>query len=157
MTRSGGGRRRAGAFQVAVLALSVLLAYLGAGSIDRAVRAARADGDPGRFTAVVEECVSHLGHQSCTCYGDYRSDGGAVEREGVYLAGGEVTCAAGTSSAAVDIGVATRVYHPDGSHEWIATALMLLAAAGMAAWALLPLLRGRAAAPAARPPSGPAA
>ncbi len=129
-----------GAFQVVVLVLAVLLVYLGAGNVDRVVRAARADGDPGRFTAVREECVSHLGHESCTCYGDYRADDGSVEREGVYLAGGD-TCDAGTRTAAVDIGATNRVYHPDGSHEWIATALIILVGAALGVWALLPVLR----------------
>ncbi len=142
-SRHGGAGGRA--FPLVVLALAVFVAYLGAANVDRAVRAARADGDPGRFTATAVECVSHLGHQSCTCYGDYRSDDGAVELAGVFLSGGDLACETGTRSAAVDIGSTTRVYHPDGSHEWIATAALILVGAAMGTWALTHLPRaGRA-------------
>ncbi|MEV2277344.1 hypothetical protein AB0I72_17335 [Nocardiopsis sp. NPDC049922] len=135
-------RRRMGAFPVVVLVLGLFLAYLGAGNVDRSIRALRADGDPGRFTAAAQDCVNHLGHVSCTCYGDYRSDDGSVEHEWIYLSGGDFACAEGSVSAAVDIGSATRVYHPDGSHEWIATAALILAGLGMAAWSVVPWARG---------------
>lgn len=135
--------RRRPAFPLVVLALAVFLVYLGAGNADRAIRAARADGEPGRFTAAAAQCVSHLGHQSCTCHGDYRSDDGTVEMAGVFLAGGDGTCEAGTRSAAVDIGSTTRVYHPDGSNEWAATAGLVLLGAGMATWAVIALVRVR--------------
>ncbi|WP_116248413.1 hypothetical protein [Nocardiopsis sp. FIRDI 009] len=141
MTRRRATRRRVGAFPVVVLLLGLLLVYLGGGNVDRSVRALRADGEPGLFTAAAQDCVSHFGHVSCTCYGDYRSDDGSVEREWVYLSGGDFACEEGAVSAAVDIGANTRVYHPDGSHEWIATAALILGGLAMATWSALPWVR----------------
>ncbi|MFE9244669.1 hypothetical protein [Nocardiopsis sp. NPDC006938] len=152
--RVAGGRGPA-AFPLVVLVLAVLVVWLGAGNAERAVNVARGEGDPGRFTASSVECVSHLGHESCSCVGDYRSDDGSVELAGVFLAGGDGDCALGGSAAAVDIGSVTRVYHPDGSYEWITTALLILVGGAMAAWSTVTLVRARRAGRAAPPPGGP--
>lgn len=129
--RRGGSR----AFGAALLALALLLVYLGAANLDRGVRAARADGTPGVFTAARVDCVQHPGHESCTCYGGFRSQDGQVEREDVYLYGsGREECRIGTGAAAVDIGAANRVYGPEGSREWMLTAGVMAAGLALACW-----------------------
>ncbi|MGW9348599.1 hypothetical protein [Nocardiopsis flavescens] len=138
-------RRRVGPFEIVVLLAALALVAVGAGGVDQAVRAARADGRPGDFAVTGASCVSHLGHRSCSCVGDYTSDDGTVDLTGVSLAGGDGACAEGSVAAAVDIGARTRVVHPDGSAEWVVTALVLLAGTGLALWAVAPLLRHRGA------------
>ncbi|MDE3723238.1 hypothetical protein PWG71_17740 [Nocardiopsis sp. N85] len=134
-------RRRFGPFEVVILLAALCLIAVGASGFDQAVRAARADGAPGRFAVTSSDCVSHLGHSSCTCLGDYAADDGSVRLTGVPLVGGGDDCTAGTVRGAVDIGVETRVVDPGGSGEWVVTALILSAGTGLALWAVIPLLR----------------
>ncbi|WP_306369348.1 hypothetical protein [Nocardiopsis sp. CC223A] len=134
-------RRRVGPFELVILLAALALVAVGAGGVDQAVRAARADGVPGDFAVTGAACVSHLGHQSCTCLGDYTAADGSVSLTGVSLAGGGDDCAEGAVVAAVDIGARTRVVHPDGSGEWVVTALILAAGAGLGLWAVAPWLR----------------
>ncbi|MFE1077107.1 hypothetical protein ACFW31_01195 [Nocardiopsis alba] len=135
-------RNRFGAFNVVILLFALLLVYLGATNIDRGVRAATADGVAGSFTASDLSCVQHPGHESCTCDGAYLSDDGALEREEVYMYGRDrESCLLGDPVAAVDIGARTRVYGPEGSHEWIWIAGMIALGAGLGAWGARPLFR----------------
>jgi len=146
LTRPGGARP--GPFDVVVLLLAVFLVYLGSTSVERVARAATADGEPGTFTASRVECVSHLGHESCTCYGTHRPDDGGAERGDVYLHGADrAACVVGAGTASFDVGSATRVYGPEGSREWLFTAAMVLAGTGLGVWATRPWWprRGKAA------------
>lgn len=127
-----GGRGSGTAFTVLLLALALLLVTMAVANLGRGIRAATADGTPGMFTATSIDCVQHPGHESCTCYGDYRSHDDAIRREEVYLYGADrETCLIGRPTAAVDIGAAHRVYGPDGSREWMFAAALLLAGLGL--------------------------
>ncbi|MFJ9553831.1 hypothetical protein ACIRPH_08440 [Nocardiopsis sp. NPDC101807] len=146
MTRPGGAVP--GPFNAVVLLLAVLVVWLGAASVERVARAASADGEPGTFTASRVECVSHLGHESCTCYGTHVPDDGGTAREDVYLHGADrASCVTGAETPSYDVGSATRVYGPEGSREWLFTAGMILAGAALGVWASRPWWprRGRAA------------
>ncbi|MFI6578470.1 hypothetical protein ACIBFB_22020 [Nocardiopsis sp. NPDC050513] len=127
-------------FSLVLLLLAVAVAYIGFAGLDQNLRAARGEGSPGTFAAVSLSCVQHPGHESCVCNGHFTPDGGGEPR-GVYLhAAGRETCVEGESVAAVDVGADNRVYGPDGSREWILSALLLLGplavAGGIAAsWA----------------------
>ncbi|MEY9211907.1 hypothetical protein NI17_008165 [Thermobifida halotolerans] len=133
--------RPVSAFNVVLLAVAVLLVYIAGANLDRSVRAARADGTPGTFTAARLDCVQHPGHESCTCYGSYRSHDGAAERDQVYLYGGDrESCRIGEGTAAVDIGAANRVYGPEGSREWIFTVVLLVAGAALGVRSGLPVV-----------------
>ncbi|MES0836380.1 hypothetical protein [Nocardiopsis tropica] len=137
MTRRVG--RGPGPFDVVVLLLAVLLVWLGATSVERVARAASADGEPGTFTASRVECVSHLGHESCTCYGTHLPGDGGAAREDVYLHGADrASCVAGAATPSFDVGSDTRVYGPEGSREWLFTAGMILAGAALGVWASRP-------------------
>ncbi|XKK41747.1 hypothetical protein HFP72_16590 [Nocardiopsis sp. ARC36] len=143
-------RRRFGAFDAVILIVALGLVAMGVSGTGQAVRAARADGLTGRFVVTASSCVSHFGHLSCTCLGDYTSDGGSVRLTGVGLSGGGGDCTVGAVAAAVDIGAQTRVVHPDGSGEWVVTALVLVAGTGLALWAVVPVLRRRRIGPPVR-------
>ena len=117
---------------VAALVLSFTVPALGP-----AMRLARGDGRPGTFTAQRLDCVSHPGHESCAWVGEFRSRDGAVHRTGVVLAGSDRgTHRVGRRTAAVDAGLAGRVYGPDGSNEWVFTALLLLTALALTAFVI---------------------
>jgi hypothetical protein len=137
---------RFGAFNAVILVVAALITAMALTGVERSVRAATADGGPGRFTAERVDCTQHPGHESCTCYGEYLPDDGSAPRTDVYLYGRDrETCRIGTSVAAVDIGSRTRVYGPEGSREWLWTAGMALAGLGLGAWSVRPLLRRRGA------------
>jgi hypothetical protein len=139
-----GAWRRLGAFNAVVLLLAAFVVYLGLSNVERGVRAARADGVAGHFTASRLDCTQHPGHESCTCYGTYGSDDGTTLRDDVYMYGRDRrTCRMGVSVAAVDIGARTRVYGPEGSHEWVWTAGTVALGLGLGAWGASPLWRGR--------------
>ena len=113
----------------------MLIVYLGLANVDRSLRAARAEGDPGMFTGDRVDCVQHPGHESCTCYGTYVPDAGGPERADIYLYGRDrQTCPIGEETLAIDIGSASRVYGPEGSNEWIMTAGMVLAGLALGGW-----------------------
>ncbi|MEO5874050.1 MAG: hypothetical protein ABIS86_07590 [Streptosporangiaceae bacterium] len=110
-----------------VLALTgVFLIYLAAPNIGPSLRAARADGTVGVFTAQRLDCLQHPGHESCSWTGEFRSADGARRPEVSLYGSGRDSLRVGESTTAVDVGRASRVYGPEGSHEWIATALLLL-------------------------------
>jgi hypothetical protein len=130
-------RRRIPAFTVVLLLVAGLIVYLGASNIDRSLRAARADGVAGTFTATAIDCVQHPGHESCTCYGTYVPDSGGTERADVYLYGRDrQTCPVGEATSAVDVGSVNRVYGPEGSSEWIMTVGMIVVGLGVGGWAV---------------------
>jgi hypothetical protein len=115
-------------FTVAVATTAaVLLLALAVPAIGPALRAARAEGVRGTFTAGYSRCVSHLGHEACSWYGTFTVDG---ENRDVYLYG-SATLAQGQRVPAIDIGRRAYVYGPGGSNEWIATSLLLLAGVGL--------------------------
>ncbi|MFB9723226.1 hypothetical protein [Planobispora longispora] len=119
--------------------MGILLLYLSIPNIGPAVRAARADGVSGVFTARTLDCVQHPGHESCTWIGDFRSAAGRTVRPSVALYGSSrESLTAGATTPAVDTGRANRVYGPGGSSEWIFTSL--LAGTGLALL-LSPLFR----------------
>lgn len=144
MTEKRGRRRRTrpfSAFSVVMLAVAVLLVHLSVSNLDRSIRAARADGVPGSFIATRLDCVQHPGHESCTCYGSYRSLDGGTELDEVYLYGSDRrSCRIGVETAAVDIGAVNRVYGPEGSREWIFTVGLLAAGVGLLVKTGLPLV-----------------
>jgi hypothetical protein len=123
-----GGRPRHSAFSVTLAtAAAAFLLLLSVPNLGPALRAARAEGTAGTFTAGRTTCVLHLGHQSCSWYGTFRSAAGV--RTGIILYGaGKDALRPGERLAAVDVGRPGRVY-AGPSREWVATALMLLAGA----------------------------
>ena len=160
MTAEAGARRRSPAFTAVLTLIAIFLLYLAVPSIGPVVRAARADGIAGSFTARRLECIQHPGHESCTWTGDFRSADGAVRRTGVAMYGADrEMLREGQETPAVDVGRPNRVYGPGGSMEWVFTALLLLAALGILYVAygrpLRNLLRARAATPSGpRVPAG---
>ncbi|GAA1073646.1 hypothetical protein [Nocardiopsis metallicus] len=131
------GRRRIPAFNVVLLLIAALIVSMGAANVERSLRAARADGTPGTFSATMLDCVQHPGHESCTCYGTYAPESGGPERADIYLYGGNrQTCRVGEETAAVDVGSANRVYGPEGSNEWVMTAGLILFGLGLGGWTI---------------------
>lgn len=142
--------RRSPAFTVALTLLACLIACLALANIGTVVRAALANGEPGVFIPRDLYCVQHPGHESCVWTGEFRSDDGAVHRPDVEMYGSDRdTHRAGEPAPALDVGADTRVYGPDGSNEWVFTALLLAVAAGIL-WSLYgrPRRRRTTAAPA---------
>ncbi|MFB8765235.1 hypothetical protein [Nocardiopsis alba] len=139
------GRRRISAFNVVLLLVAALVVYMGASNVDRSLRAARADGTPGTFSATSLDCIQHPGHESCTCNGTYVPESGGEELTDIYLYGADRrTCHIGGRTAAVDVGSVNRVYGPEGSNEWIMTAGLILFGLGLGGWAARPWWAGRA-------------
>ncbi|WP_047870512.1 hypothetical protein [Nocardiopsis sp. RV163] len=133
---SAGRRREGGAFALVLLALAVLVVLTGLSNLDRSIRAARAEGSPGTFTASRLDCVQHPGHESCTCYGSYVPDTDGPERSDVYLYGRDrETCPVGEPTEAIDIGATSRVYGPEGSNEWVMTAGVIAVGLAAGGWA----------------------
>lgn len=121
-------KRRLSGFYVALAVVGLLLLFVSVPELGPAVRAARADGVSGVFTARQLQCIQHPGHESCVWAGDFTSDDGQVLRHGVELYGSDRdTTAAGQTTEAVDTGRESRVYGPDGSDEWMFTSLLALA------------------------------
>ncbi|GGS52634.1 hypothetical protein GCM10010156_09140 [Planobispora rosea] len=156
-------RRRLSGFDLALVIVGVLMLFASAPEFGPAIRAARADGVGGVFTARDLRCVQHPGHESCVWAGDFASADGRVLRSGVELYGSDRdTLTAGQATPAVDTGRGTRVYGPGGSGEWMFTTLLALA--GLAVLTTVARrvrrtgdrggARGREGQPAAGPPSG---
>ncbi|MER6949287.1 hypothetical protein ABT294_35250 [Nonomuraea sp. NPDC000554] len=100
-----------------------------------AIRAARADGTPGVFTAERLDCVYHGPHEQCNWLGEFRADNG--ERRQVSLYGSDSdTLRVGQQTKAVDVGRSSRVYGPGGSNEWVFTALLLAAGLSLLVYAV---------------------
>ncbi|MEU6744318.1 hypothetical protein [Streptosporangium sandarakinum] len=120
-------RRRSPFFNTVLTFVAVFLLYLAVPNIGPVVRAARADGIGGRFTARQLECIQHPGHESCTWMGDFRSADGTVRKTGVAMYGtSRESLRTGQETPAVDVGRPRQVYGPGGSMEWVFTGLLLL-------------------------------
>ncbi|GAA4105008.1 hypothetical protein [Actinomadura miaoliensis] len=127
---------------VLLLLAGAYLLYLSVPNVAPAVRAAKADGTPGMFTAQRLQCISHPGHESCSWTGEFRSDDGTIRRADVSLYGsGRNSLHEGERTRAFDIGRESRVYGPDGSREWISIALMILVGAAFFVFALVRVRR----------------
>ncbi|RKS05121.1 hypothetical protein DFP74_0712 [Nocardiopsis sp. Huas11] len=129
-------------FALALLVLAGAVAYVGFAGLDQGLRAARGEGTPGVFTAIALSCVQHPGHESCGCDGTFAGAGGGPDREVTLHGAGRDTCEVGAEIAAVDAGSDTRVYGPDGSREWIFSALLLAGAGAVALWSAVQAGRG---------------
>lgn len=139
------GPPRVSAFDVVVALLGVLLLYLAVPNLTYAIRSARpGDGVSGTFIAQQLNCVQHAGHKACDWRGTFRSDDGTRTRPSVTLYGGAGDLTAAARTKARDIGRASTVYRPAGTHEWILTALLALA--GLALLLRAGLYRGGRAA-----------
>lgn len=104
--------------------VAVILLALTVPNFGTVLRAARADGAWGTFTASRLACVQHPGHEACSWYGAFTSRTGSRE---VALYGSERdTLAQGSSVRAVDVGRTSVVYTAGGSNEWILTSLLLV-------------------------------
>ncbi|MFC4586740.1 hypothetical protein [Sphaerisporangium corydalis] len=114
-------------FTAALTLIGAFLLYLVIPNIGPAVRAARADGAPGVFTARSVSCVEHPGHESCSWMGDFRSDAGGADRPVALYGSDRDSLRPGMETRAFDVGRPNLVYGPGGSREWVFTALLLLA------------------------------
>ncbi|GAB3721852.1 hypothetical protein [Nocardiopsis nanhaiensis] len=147
---------RPSAFSLVVLVITGLLGYVGLTGLEQGVRAAQGEGVPGAFVAESVSCVQHPGHESCTCQGTFTPEsaedgaGAAGDGQDVRLhAADRSTCVEGEEVAAVDAGAADRVYGPDGSREWMLSALFVLVAVGafgvvIGGWIRAAWIRGKA-------------
>jgi len=122
----------------ATAAVGLLLLLVTLPNLGTAIRAGRAEGTRGTFTAQELSCVEHPGHEQCSWSGTFQEAGGA-SRAGYHLYGaGRDDLREGEAVTALDVGRPGRVYPPSGSREWMATAglaalgLGLLAVGGRA-------------------------
>lgn len=130
---------------------AVVLSLIGFGIIAMAlpnlgptIRAARADGVPGVFTAREVQCVQHPGHESCTWWGEFRSHDGTRFHPRIALYGADRDMMrAGQTTAAVDVDRPRKVYSPGGSLEWIFVTALLLVGVAIIGLAVRDVLRGR--------------
>ncbi|MEV0774242.1 hypothetical protein ACIBLA_03165 [Streptomyces sp. NPDC050433] len=126
------GGRPSRTTSVALLVTACFFLYVTLPNLGNVIRAATSDGVAGRFTAEQLRCVRHSAHESCEWSGTFRADNGAVGRTGVTLYGsGSNSFTNDKSATAVDVGNPGRVYRPQGSNEWIFTALLLLTGYGL--------------------------
>ncbi|WP_214410612.1 hypothetical protein [Sphaerisporangium fuscum] len=132
MTDRSDSRRRSPFFIAVLTLIGAFLLYLAIPNIGPTVRAARADGVPGVFTARTLSCVEHPGHESCSWSGEFQPDGGGRRRSPVTLYGSDRdSLRPGMRAKAVDVGRPSQVYGPGGSNEWVFTFLVLLAGAAL--------------------------
>ncbi|GII76288.1 hypothetical protein Sru01_12700 [Sphaerisporangium rufum] len=135
-------RRRSPAFTAALALVGAFLLLLTVPNVGPVLRAARADGTAGEFTARRLYCVQHPGHESCSWTGDFASADGRVRRTGVALYGSDRgTLTAGRTTPAVDVGRRGTVYGPGGSNEWVFTSLLILAGLAVIVLAFRPVRR----------------
>ncbi|NBE51901.1 hypothetical protein [Streptomyces boluensis] len=128
-------RRPSGFVSGLVLAFACILLFVSLPNLGNVARAATAEGVAGTFTAGQLTCVRHPGHETCEWTGTFESAGGTLRRDPTTLYGsGRESLKEGQRVKAVDVGNAGRVYSPEGSHEWIFTALLLLTGYGLLAW-----------------------
>lgn len=130
------------AFALVLMVLAGTVAYVGLAGLDQGLRAARGEGTQGVFTATALTCVQHPGHESCGCEGTFTAAGGGPAREVTLHAAGRDTCVVGAEVEAVDAGADTRVYGPDGSREWIFSAVLLVGASVAVLWSAVQGARG---------------
>ncbi|GAA3006856.1 hypothetical protein [Streptosporangium longisporum] len=131
-------RRPSAFFAVLATLVGLGLLALTVPSLGPTIRAARADGARGTFTAADLRCVNHGAHESCSWYGRFAPSRDPARE--VYLYGSDRgMLRAGERTAAVDVGRGNRVYGPGGSHEWVFVGLLALTGLGLL------LLGGRSA------------
>ncbi|MFM9372865.1 hypothetical protein [Streptomyces sp. Da 82-17] len=134
-TAQNRARRPSGFVSSLVLGLAALLLYVSLPNLGNVARAATAEGVAGTFTAGRLTCVRHPGHEQCEWTGTFTSADGTVLRDATTLYGsGRGSLKEGQEIRAVDVGNPGRVYRPEGSHEWIFTALLLVTGYGLFAW-----------------------
>lgn len=137
-------RPRSPAITVVLILAALYLLYLAVPNLGTAIRAAKADGAPGVFTAQKLQCIQHPGHESCSWTGEFRSDDGRTRRTEVSLYGaGRNSLRAGEQTRAFDIGRSYRVYGEAGSREWVFVTLMILVSGAMLTFAGVRILRPR--------------
>ncbi|MEU8268796.1 hypothetical protein AB0B89_16685 [Sphaerisporangium sp. NPDC049002] len=128
MTAEHARRGRSPFFTAVLTLIGAFLLYLVVPNAGPVLRAARADGDPGVFTARSVSCIQHPGHESCSWLGEFRSDDGRIDRAEVALYGADrESLEPGAETKAIDVGRPNLVYGPGGSREWVFLALLLLA------------------------------
>jgi hypothetical protein len=121
-------RRPSSVFSVVVATVAgAILFALSVPNIGPVLRAARADGTPGTFTAGRADCVLHVGHEACSWSGTFAAAGSGRPRSVTLYGAGRNSLRPGERVAAVDVGRPSRVYRPSGSNEWIITGVLLLA------------------------------
>ncbi|MDH2424469.1 hypothetical protein [Sphaerisporangium sp. TRM90804] len=144
-------RRRSPAFTVALTLVALSLMAIVVPNVGPVLRAARADGSPGVFTARSVACIQHPGHESCTWNGEFRSEDGTIHRPAVAFYGADrEMLREGQRTLAFDVGRPNYVYGPGGSNEWVFTALILLAGLAVLGFLYVPPLLRLLRAPAAR-------
>lgn len=104
----------------------LLLLVFAVPNLAPALRAARAEGVRGTFTAERLTCVEHPGHEQCTWYG--RFHGGDRNREVTLYGATRTSLHTGQAVLAVDVGRPWRVYPPSGSREWIVVVAVIAGA-----------------------------
>ena len=129
-------KRRLGWSVVLPALAGLLLLAFAVPNVAPTLRAARAEGVHGTFTASRLACVQHPGHEQCTWYGTFRAPD--HDREVTMYGAGRSALRAGQQVPAIDIaGRPWRVYPPSGSREWLVVAAVLAAAIVL----LVPLTR----------------
>jgi hypothetical protein len=119
-------------FAVLAIVVGLGLLALTLPSLGPTVRAARADGVRGTFTAADLRCVNHGGHEACSWYGVFTPARGTATAQEVYLYGSDRDMLRpGRRTAAVDVGRGNRVYGPGGSREWVFVGLLTLTGLGL--------------------------
>ena len=104
----------------------LLLLVFAVPNVAPALRAARAEGVRGTFTAERLTCVQHPGHEQCTWYGRFRGDD--RNREVTLYGATRASLRVGQAVTAIDVGRPWRVYPPSGSREWIVVAAVIAGA-----------------------------
>jgi hypothetical protein len=129
-------RTRISVLDLVLAAFGIGMIYLALTNLGAVIAAARpGDGTPGTFTARQVACVQHPGHQACTWYGDFQAGNGPRRGKVVHhislYGSNRDSFTPGQSTPARDIGRPGRVYGPDGSREWMVTAVLLAAGAAI--------------------------
>jgi hypothetical protein len=107
-----------------VLLVGVLLAAHTADTLAKELRAARAEGVKGVFTAEELRCE---GRGPCRWHGSFLPEHGRSARQNVWIYGyGSSGLSEGDRVPALDAGYGVKVYRP-GSYDWEAVALLMAA------------------------------
>lgn len=119
-------RARPTAFSLTLTTISgIVLLLVSVPNLTPAIRAGMAEGTPGTFVAAQRSCIHHLSHQSCSWRGTFKSLDGREQRRDTYLYG-NAELQRGQKIPAIDVGRPGQVY-AGPSHEWMLTAVLLLA------------------------------
>ncbi len=130
-------RARPSAFSLTLTTISgIVLLLISVPNLAPAIRAGAAEGTQGTFVAAQRTCIHHLSHQSCSWRGTFVSLDGRDQRRDTYLYG-DAALQRGQKVPAIDVGRPGHVYSGP-SHEWMLTAVLLLAGCALL---LVPLAR----------------